>query len=79
MTLRHIQQIGTGVKRALKLNEVSPAPVPTIGEFGVQKLYEIFAEDVVVMSYLPDPKDARKIPKTFIWNVLFSLRTEYLQ
>ena len=45
----------------------------------MKKLYELVAEDSEVMKHLPDPDKARRLPKEFIWTVIYNLRPEWIE
>ena len=58
--------------------QIHPVPRVKYGEFSVTKLYDMVSEDEEVMLHLPDPEKAKKIPKDFIWTVVYNMRPQWL-
>ena len=49
-------------------------------ELSVKKLYPKFLDDDEVMKYLPDPRqDGRKPDRTYFFNLLNTLKPEYMR
>jgi hypothetical protein len=54
--------------------------VPKYDELSVKKFWPLMQKDAIFMQYMPDPTpDGRMPEREYFWNVLNTLRTEYVR
>ena len=80
MTKDFLKQVLAGKKQLMKRADVQEVAVPHYDELSVKHIYPMFAKDAEVMQYFPDayPK-GKGPPREYFFNVLNTLRPEYLQ
>ena len=77
-TLAFLQQIATGKKKALRYAQIQPVARVKFGEFSVSRLFELVKDDSEVILHLPDATQAKRVPKDFVWTVIYNLRPQWL-
>lgn len=76
-SLRFLQSLLTGTKRAFKLDEVTVVAVPSFPELSIKAIYEMMANDKEVMMMLPDIVDIKRINRDFVWRIVYNMRDNW--
>ncbi len=79
ITLYHLKEILAGRKKALRVDKVIAMIVPQLPEFTVARALQEFANDPETLQYLPDQaQQSRPVDRTYLFNILCSLRPNYM-
>ena len=75
-----LKQVMAETKDLLPMARVRTVNVPLYDELSVTKFFPMFQGDEEVMRYLPDPTPDRRLPdRTYFFNVMNTLKPEYMQ
>ena len=75
-----LKQVMAETKDLLPMARVRTVNVPLYDELSVTKFFPMFQGDEEVMRYLPDPTPDKRLPdRTYFFNVMNTLKPEYMQ
>ena len=75
-----MKQLLGEAKSLLELRTVQHVNMPRYDELSVKKFWPLMQKDEVFMKYLPDPTPDGRLPeREYFWNVLNTLKNEYVQ
>ena len=75
-----LKQVMAETKDLPPMARVRTVNVPLYDELSVTKFFPMFQGDEEVMRYLPDPTPDRRLPdRTYFFNVMNTLKREYMQ
>lgn len=78
--MQYLHAIVAGDKWCLLKSDVVQIKVPRYREFSLDKMFEKCKDDTLLISHLPgEDHSARQIDRTFAYNNLNSLRSEFLR
>ena len=76
--LGYLQDLLTGAKLYLKVDQVRVITAPKYQELSIRNLYNAVEDDKELLKYLPNPNKVHsKISKQFLWTVLDALRPDF--
>ena len=75
-----IKQVLSEEKQFLEIKKVKFVNVPHYDELSVKKFWPRVQTDRDFMRYMPDPTPDGRLPdRTFFWNVLNTVQTQYVK